>query len=68
MSKSTIRSLFVTLVLFASCFGACGPPRTEPYGLQELERLEAGQSAPWAGWLMSDGDLEFLLKQAAGDP
>ncbi len=57
----------MTLVLFVSCFSGCGPARVEPYGGQELERLEAGQPAPWAGWLLSDEHFEMLLKTATAE-
>jgi hypothetical protein len=43
---------------------ACAP-KPPDYGAEQIVRLEAAQPAPWAGWLVSDAELEFLLKHAS---
>lgn len=52
----------LTLCVIA-CVG-CAPANDHPYTDREIVRLEAGRPAPWAGWLIGSGDLEFLLKAA----
>ena len=48
---------------FALAFAGCAP-KVRSYGRQEIIRLEKGQAAPWTGWLVSDADLEMLLKDS----
>jgi hypothetical protein len=45
---------------------ACARARHEAvsYGRQAPLHLDANQPAPFAGWLVSDADLEWLLKAA----
>ena len=59
-----MRSLLGTLLLCALAFAGCGPRPVAAYGDQEIIRLEAGQPSPWTGWLLSDTELEHLLKTA----
>lgn len=54
--------LTMSLLFGVVCVGCA--PKIEPYGLDETVRLEAGDAAPFDGWLLSDRDLEFLLKRA----
>jgi hypothetical protein len=51
---------------FALACPACAPARPEAadYGRQSLLHLDANQPAPFAGWLVSDQDLEWLVKAA----
>ncbi len=58
-----MKSLLVILTLCVLAFAGCGH-RVLDYGSQEIVRLEAGQAAPWPGWLLSDAELEMLLKKA----
>lgn len=53
------------MILTLSAFGldACAPA-IEPYGNQEIIHIEKDEPAPWPGWLMTDAELEFLLKKA----
>lgn len=50
-------------MLFAIGFAGCGQ-RVEPYGAEETVYLAKDAPAPFAGWLLSDADLEALLKAA----
>lgn len=52
------------LTLCAAVWPGCGP-KAHDYGSKQIVRLKAAQPAPWAGWLVSDAELEFLLKQAS---
>ncbi len=63
MRTFTKTLLIVILTLCVSVFAGCAR-NTISYGAEEVVRLEAGEPAPWTGWLLSDTELEFLLKQA----
>ncbi len=54
-------------LLSALALPACAaslPDPAAPYGNQQATHLEPNQPAPFAGWLLSDSDLEWLLKSA----
>jgi len=53
----------MTWMLFAVVCAGCGP-NAEPYGLNETIYLNKGDDAPFDGWLVSDQDMEYLLKRA----
>jgi hypothetical protein len=55
------------LLLCAIVCGGCGPG-VEPYGTDEAVYLQVDEPAPFAGWLLSDADLEALLKAAHEAP
>ena len=68
-STSTTKWLVTILLLFALVFPACAPARPDvaaSYGREGPLHLDANQPAPFAGWLVSDADLEWLLKAAEG--
>jgi len=57
------RWLAATCLLCALALPGCGR-KVCSYGAEETLHLEKGQPAPWTGWLLSDADLEYLLKAA----
>lgn len=63
---SITRWLAATCLACALACAGCAPLRPEAaaYGLDEPVRLSAGTAAPFDGWLLSDADLEWLLKAA----
>ena len=63
-SRSITRSLLVMFMLSVLAFAGCAPKPVVEYGSQELQHIEQGQPAPYTGWLMSDQELELLLKAA----
>ena len=63
MKTYITRWLLTMLALCAFGLDACAPA-IKPYGNQEIIHLEKDEPAPWPGWLMTDAELEFLLKKA----
>ena len=56
--------ILATSILFASCCVGCA----QGDRFQEFSpptRLELGEQAPFAGWLLAPHDFEMLLKEAA---
>jgi hypothetical protein len=64
---SITKWLLMMLMLFALACAGC-VPSVEPYGADELVYLRATEPAPFDGWLLSDADLEALIKAAHEAP
>lgn len=63
---STTRSLLATWLLCATASAGCAP-KADSYAdftSDEISRLRAGEPAPFTGWLVSDADLEAMVKGA----
>ena len=69
ISRSIMKWLLAIAMLLPGGFAGCGPG-VRPYGGGHNEPviLLKGEAAPFAGWLLSTDDLEFLLKSAQVSP
>ncbi len=55
-------------MLLAGCLAMISgcAPAVAPYSIDEAVHLEKGDPSPFVGWLLSDADLEMLLKSRNG--
>lgn len=60
---STSHKIIAILVTASLALSGCAS-RVVAYGDQEAVHLAQSEPAPFSGWLLSDADLEMLLKGA----
>jgi hypothetical protein len=63
MRRFTMKWLTTMLMLCVIGLGGCVRD-VRPYSNAEAVYIKTGEPAPFDGWLLSDADLEVLLKAA----
>ena len=66
MLKSIMKWLAVILTVCAAACAGCAPsqPVLEHPGVHQIAKVQAGQPAPFTGWLLPEADFAMLLKLA----